>query len=398
MGNWFKAGIIALAVIFAALASGLDLLFHLAYFLLGIIAIAWLWSWINVTFMTVKRATRTHRSQVGQQFEEHFTVRNTSFIPKLWVEIRDQSNLPDHNLSHVFALPPKAIAQMDVRTLCKRRGIYNIGPCIASTGDPFGIFRYSRLVKGEETVIVYPAMIALPGFDLPTGELPGGHVRRQHSHQMTPMAGGIREYVSGDPQNRIHWLYTARTGHLMTKEFEADPSSDVWIVLDLQRKAQVGVGDDSTEECGVTIAASLAKHFLDLNRAVGLIAFGADHHLVHIDRGARQLIKILECLAAARAQGGMAISEVLAAEEIRFTTGSTLLVISPSVEESWAYVMQDLARRRVRSAAVVLEASTFGSQANSMLVVGAMAAAGIPIYLVKQGDALENVFVGTVNA
>ena len=43
----------------------------------------------------------------------------------------------------------------------------------------------------------------------------------------------MREYRPGDAFNRIHWPTTARTNRLMVREFELDPTVDVWIVLDL---------------------------------------------------------------------------------------------------------------------------------------------------------------------
>ena len=52
------------------------------------------------------------------------------------------------------------------------------------------------------------------------------------------LPGGVREYVDGDPLNRIHWMSTARRDRLMVKEFELDPQSDVWIFLDAEREVQ----------------------------------------------------------------------------------------------------------------------------------------------------------------
>ena len=38
---------------------------------------------------------------------------------------------------------------------------------------------------------------------------------------------------SSDGFNRISWSATARLGRLMVKEFDQDPTADVWVVLDL---------------------------------------------------------------------------------------------------------------------------------------------------------------------
>lgn len=55
----------------------------------------------------------------------------------------------------------------------------------------------------------------------------------------------------------------------MVKEFELDPFADIWLLLDLDERTMAGIGVESVEEYAVTICASLAKYFLDENRAVG---------------------------------------------------------------------------------------------------------------------------------
>ena len=129
----------------------------------------------------------------------------------------------------------------------------------------------------------------------------------------------MRDYAPGDSFNRIHWPSTARTGRLISKEFELDPTADVWLFLDLERGGQAELlwadvgrqaeprlpwepGPDltlmpSTVEYGVTIIASLAKHFIARDRAVGFIAYSHHREVIPADRGERQLTKILETLA-----------------------------------------------------------------------------------------------------
>ena len=108
---------------------------------------------------------------------------------------------------------------------------------------------------------------------------------RRRTHQITPNAAGVREYAPGDSFNRIHWNSTARYDRLIVKEFELDPTADVWILLDLERGIHAGAWweqawyerelDDlwmqeretqlapNTEEYAVTCAATIAKYYLD---------------------------------------------------------------------------------------------------------------------------------------
>jgi uncharacterized protein (DUF58 family) len=197
----------------------------------------------------------------------------------------------------------------------------------------------------------------------------------------------------------------------MVKQFEMDPTADVWLVLDMDRDVQVGTLrevpinttgpavlwaptlkfqiDPTTEEYGVTLAASLARHFLNQNRSVGLITYGQEREVVQLDRGERQATKILEALAVIRAQGRASLEQVIAAEERSFGRNTTVVVVTASTGERWVDALRDLKRRGVRVVVILLEASTFGQAPSSLDVVSSLAANLIPTYLVKCGEPVD---------
>ena len=85
----------------------------------------------------------------------------------------------------------------------------------------------------------------------------------------------------------------------MVKTFEMDPTSNIWVILDLERDVQRGADDESTEEYGVRIATSLAYHFLT---STGCWADDGRRETVVLDpaRGAQQYARVLESLAIAK--------------------------------------------------------------------------------------------------
>jgi uncharacterized protein (DUF58 family) len=222
---------------------------------------------------------------------------------------------------------------------------------------------------------------------------------------------GVRDYMPGDSFSRIHWLSTARRGRLISKEFELDPLADIWLFLDMEQGVQRGTREQalvfdgldapyraspapemepSTEEYGVTIAASVAKHLLAQRRAVGMISYGQRREIVQVDRGERQLMKCLESLAVVRAQGRVPLAEVIAVEGNQLGGGTTAIVITPSTLTSWVGALRDMKRKGVDVVAVHLEASTFGAAPGSLDVVASLAASNIATYLVKNGVRLED--------
>ena len=206
---------------------------------------------------------------------------------------------------------------------------------------------------------------------------------------MTPNAGGVREYQPGDAFNRIHWRSTARTGELMVKSFELDPSSDIWVVLDLEGRVAAGEGDDSTEEYGVRIAASLVRHYINLNRPAGLILFGRGLEILDPERGPQQLTRALEMLATAHNAGDVPLGSVLMQEQRRFGRHTTLVVVTASVDDEWLTAAQTLGQRGVRMAAILIDPSTFAERPSSLLLYGQLTASDIMTYVVSKGDDLS---------
>ena len=290
--------IVLIAILFLtswvmAFATGFWLLFRLAYVLALAVPLSYLWARFNVSGLQVEVTRPVDRAQVGQYAEELIVVRNPSFLPRIWLEVDDPSDLPGARPRRVISLGGRRRTSWRARTLLTRRGVYNVGPVRVSSSDPFGLFRMSRTYGNCGQIIVYPPFIDLPHFTVPPASLPGEGRFRKRTHYVTPNAAGVRDYVWGDSFSRIHWPSTARTGRLMVKMFELDPASDIWVMLDLQRAVQAGAADDSTEEYGVKIAASVARYFLNANRNVGYMAFGQRLDIIETERGGQQMTRIL---------------------------------------------------------------------------------------------------------
>jgi len=385
------SAVIAIIVIsaFVAAATGFWLLFRVTYVMAIALPVAWVISWWNTRHITADVERRTLRGQVGQDAVEVIEVRNNDFLPKLWVEVEDPSDLPRHRSRRVVIIPPRRTRNWMVTTPLLRRGLYDWGPIRITTTDPFGIFRRVRSVGGKGQILVYPPVFDLPHFAAPPANLPGEGRFRRRTHYVTPNASGVREYAPGDGFNRIHWKSTARTGRMMVKTFELDPASDIWVILDLERRVHSGKDDDSTEEYGVRIAASVARHYLMANRPVGLITFGRDLRIIEAERGSQQTTRILETLATAYAIGDAPLGNILMEEQRRFGRHTTLVIVTSATDDTWLTAVQSLTQRGVKVAVVLVDPSTFGSDRSPLLLYGQLTASDILTYVVSKGDDLS---------
>ena len=378
-----------LTSVIVAISTGFWLTWRLSYVLMAVVPLAYVWSKINLRGLEIIADRSTDRLQEGAQYEERITVRNRTWLSKIWLEINDPSDMPGHIARQIVTVPAKGSATFRARSTIVRRGLYSVGPVEVTTGDPFGLFRHTRAFGNAQNILVYPRAVDLPAFFVPPANLPGEGRFRRRTHQVTPNASGVRPYASGDSFNRIHWASTARTGEIMVKVFELDPASDIWIVADLQRGIHVGEGDDSTEEYAVNIAASVARFFLTANRTVGFMSYGRGFDVIEPERGVQQYTRILESLAMARAWGDVSVGDMLTNEASRFGRHTTVVVITPSTDEAWVASLAMLHTRGVKVAAIVLEPSTFGGDESSLGVFASLAASDVFSYMVKHADNLQ---------
>jgi hypothetical protein len=99
-------------------------------------------------------------------------------------------------------------------------------------------------------------------------------------------------------------------------------------------------------------------------------------------------MRILELLAVVRVREFLGVGELLTGMSTLFARGTSVIVITATARAEWVAALEDVAFRGLRSAVVLLEASTFGSARPSLLAVGALAAASVPTYLLKHGEPL----------
>jgi len=383
--------LLGLLLILAIIVSN-RLLFYLFYTVALLAIFAYYWTRQTASGLRLQRETRSDWVQVGDRLRERFVVSNNSRWPVLWVETEDHSDLPGYQASRVETVTSRGgKAWWDAQAVCKRRGLYTLGPVTMRTGDPFGLFTATWTNPKTQTFLVYPPIVDLPGLDLPRGMLPGAARSSFRTQNITPNVSGIREYLPGDSLNRIHWLSTARHGELMVKEFDLEPSGNLWIVLDLDASVQAGQDEESTEEYAVSIAASLAFKMLEQNKSVGLIAYGQNQVVIPPDRGRRQLGHILRELATAKATGIYPLEHVVTQLGSNFGRGMTIAVITPSTDRGWMAAMLSMMRRGLSPAAIVLDAESFGGKPGAQGMVNDLANLGIPAFLIRQGQQFNTI-------
>ena len=120
------------------------------------------------------------------------------------------------------------------------------------------------------------------------------------------------------------------------------------------------------------------------------MSWGQHREVIPAERESRQLFKMLEALSVLRAHGAQPLAEVLAAESVRFGRNSTLVIITPSLDERWVVSLQQLLYRGVRAVVVLTDPESFGGWRNTYTIQARLAELRVPIFIFRQGQSLAD--------
>lgn len=407
---------LALLILSAGAAAiwGSQVYVRLVYLWVLMIVFSYVWTYHSLRGITFSRQARTLRQQVGQIFEERFEVNNNGRLLRLWLTVRDDSDVPGAAGSRLLTqVGGRQARSYQAYTWLTRRGLFKLGPTRLESGDLFGLFQASRSFENQQSLLVTPYLVELNEFKVTAGLLEGGKTLHRRTLEVTPYAASVREYAEGDPLSRIHWPSTARRDRLMVKEFEQDPQSDIWIFLDAQKSAQAALPDPqadgaqgekfwlwrhrpdeitlppATIEYTISIAASLAHYFIHKGRAVGMVSAGLNYDVLPAERGERQMGKILETLAFIQPDGHLPLLGLTTAQAGSLPRGSTVIMVTPSVQRSTLAALEDLSRRNLNPIMILLDTASFGGAEGTSDLKAQIIERGIQPIVIENGEDLR---------
>jgi uncharacterized protein (DUF58 family) len=234
------------------------------------------------------------------------------------------------------------------RLTAERRGAYDFGPVLLSSGDIFGFRTRLLEVAAQQTVLVYPRLVPLARIPLRVAR-PGGELLGERRIVEDPLRlAGVRDYKPGDPVRHIHWKSSARVGQLQTKVFEPAASQHLVIFLNGQtlEHAYEGVLGDYFETA-IMVAASLANAGLEARHPVGLFTNNSVRDAsrrvrLPVSRHNSQMVRLLETLAQMTHFTLMPLDQLLRLEAPNLPFGASLVAVSAIASEAILTALIDL--------------------------------------------------------
>jgi uncharacterized protein (DUF58 family) len=277
--------VMAIAVGFAAINTGNNLLYLLLGWLLSFIIASGVLSELSMRGLTVERRPPP-RVFAGQPFLMEVAIHNDK--PKLAsfsIEVEDLlAGRPIDKRCYFLKIPPDKTQRTSYRHTIFRRGMHRFEGYRIATKFPFGLFRKSRDVESPSEILVYPPPVAV------TRPPPRARVQGEVSSSVAGRRGdffGLREHRTGDDRRDVHWRSTARSGRVMVREYEDEHTRSVTVLIDNalpdECRAQREPGELATPavqqmldalERAVAVASSLCSSYLAAGYLVELVARG----------------------------------------------------------------------------------------------------------------------------
>jgi uncharacterized protein (DUF58 family) len=192
-------------------------------------------------------------------------------------------------------LAPGEICHQNVAMEFPRRGVYRQEALGLRTRFPFGFVEKTRRIDSALKAIVYPAI--QPAEDIfRDWAMVNGEIEsylRGRGHDLY----AIRAYQNSDSMRHVDWKSSAKRNALQVREFTREDQRQVLLVLDPFTPAgAAALESDRIFERGVSLCASLAWHFYELDSMLG---FCTDGHETPPAPAGEVIYDILKQLAVA---------------------------------------------------------------------------------------------------
>jgi uncharacterized protein (DUF58 family) len=382
-------------VILVSMITHLILLFVVGVLVLVLLILVDIWAAYALNGVRFKAQLSENRVLFGEEAALTITIENEKILPLPVLEfnmrvpralpIKDQPvrKMMVTNTIELEGMFSMSWYERTTRTYtvqCQNRGVYTFGPIKLHGSDAFGFINRTQALTAEQHILVYPLVVPLTSFSLPARHPFGDHSTPRRLLEDPSRVIGLRDYVYGDSLRRIDWKATARTQQMQSKIYDATTTYTLTIFLNssMVMDSYYGIHPE-LQELAISAAASIAHWAIEESYAVGLytntamrmpdeerneqanlrreidnhkgdiatvIAEQMERRRVHLSPSSseEQHQRILDTLARLQTQGITPIEEVLFAERHRLPNGSTVVVITNSVNERLAEQLVQLRR------------------------------------------------------
>jgi uncharacterized protein (DUF58 family) len=302
--------------VFIALLYGQRELTLLGLLLLGITFGARLWSRLSLSGIRCSASVDKHKLFPGESFALRVNAENAKFLP-VWLQMSVpfegvfDSSSGEMRFTGEGGLLWYQQVRFTRELIARRRGVYRVGPARMKVGDLFGFFPRQKLTGNDIQVIVYPRLVPLKPFVLPSRDffgVPGAKTPVQDPVYIL----GTRDYQHGQPARYIHWKASARHNRLQEKVFEPSEQKKVLLAVEVGQFQKANASENF--ERTLEVVGSLAVDCQRRSYALGFVTNGVVEggpSILAMGRSPRQLPAVLEILARLKMRANGSLADIM---------------------------------------------------------------------------------------
>jgi uncharacterized protein (DUF58 family) len=274
------------------------------------------------------------------------------------------------------------------------RGRHVLGPAEVALEDPLGLEKVEITAPAEGAVIVRPRLVRVETLFTDAGRDGFGARRASLRRPAGVDLHSVRDYQQGEPLRLVHWPTTARRGALTVRELQDAPRDETVVVLDCHAAGAVGPPGRSSFDDAVRAAAAIVHAAARRGRPVALVA-GSVASTVRVSAAPGSWEAALDVLAAAEPSGRSSLEAVLADRSLATARAPELVLVTCRQDAAGVAALQG----RNAGGVVLVDAPTYAGAAPSSpsTTLLRLAAAGVPVVVVRCGDDLATVLGGAIS-
>jgi len=318
----------------AVRASNLPLV--LAGLVVGTLLMQWRLSHRTIAAIDSRRRL-PDEAFVGQPFSIRFLVTNRSdWLPAMLLRFDDfivepgesrlentssETNRSKRSWGRMFAalfqpnasramascgvgqVTPRRTVEAKYDCLVTKRGRYDFGPSVVSTGMPLGLLLVKKSISDRQSIYVFPQLLGLRRDWRRHLQTRGGGMATTARRTGASDGDffGLRSWQAGDSRRWIHWRTTARIGEPAVRQFEQQRRFDVCVLVDvfcpiesvLSESTQASAAGDDAVELAISAAATLITQIVPTPTNRVALAVSGTKNSVIINGGNRQQLNAM---------------------------------------------------------------------------------------------------------
>ncbi|MBC1520124.1 DUF58 domain-containing protein [Listeria aquatica] len=295
--KWFGLALLFVSLIVYALFQGDHSSWFLTYFFGFILLFVLIFSIYRLKNWQLIRKFDKQEYFSGDAINLRLSLTRKSHFPVCYLLVKQPlpGSLHAQHVLRELTFPFfKRKLMLPFETVQAKRGIHEFPPLELRTSDPLGLIERSIRMGEPKTLIVYPTYFPEIANKLSEASPEHGKNATHWTIKKNENLHGLREYNPGDRVASIDWKTTAKTGTMMTREFENSA------------KSRMSVGffgsPDPDFEIALSAAYSFVRKMVEENGELRVALFGSPSETFDFNQGKKHLSELSHAFAKIKPQ------------------------------------------------------------------------------------------------